>query len=208
MSSKTSGFAAYVARIIEEEGNHVTVVTKPQNLREHKDLRGYTERAAWLQDTRQGHRPDPNLVAAKGQLTQAVAESGYQVTRLQESSNDMAIARMPYAASLATAEADCPAGMDAGRWRQAIEDARAFILRWGSDAQRLGWSAAELFGLHPTAPSCRYDEMGLIWLINGGEITELSQGQAAIQHPSGAILKFYRRRPKENSQTPTAQITK
>src|SRR6516225_7917446 len=33
-------------------------------------------------------------------------------------------------------------------WRQAIEDGRQFLARWGEQAAALGWTADDLFGLH------------------------------------------------------------
>src|SRR5262245_12440758 len=40
-----------------------------------------------------------------------------------------------------------PAYIPEDRWRQAIEDGRAFLHQWGEQAQALNWSSAELFGL-------------------------------------------------------------
>jgi hypothetical protein len=49
------------------------------------------------------------------------------------------------------------------RWHQFISDAGTFLDQWSREAERLGWRAKELFGLHPVAPMARYDRMGLIW---------------------------------------------
>src|SRR4029077_12114798 len=74
---------------------------------------------------------------------------------------------------LAALESRCPNLVPSGRWQQAIEDGRAFLAKWGGQAEALGWTACDLFGLHqPPAkqhPSysrlSRYDETGLIWLL-------------------------------------------
>jgi hypothetical protein len=57
-----------------------------------------------------------------------------------------------------------------------------------SGAERLGWMAVELFGLHPDAPMARYDRMGLIWLLQGEHVVALTATEARL---SG--LTFYRK---------------
>jgi hypothetical protein len=42
-----------------------------------------------------------------------------------------------------------------------------FLDRFGQQAERLGWTADELFGLHPTVPMHRYDCMGMLWMLQG-----------------------------------------
>ncbi len=46
----------------------------------------------------------------------------------------------------------------------------AFISRSGHAAQPLGWTALDLFGVHPLAPASRFDAMGLFLLIQGGAV--------------------------------------
>ena len=62
----------------------------------------------------------------------------------------------------------CPELVDPGSWQQAIEDSRRFLAQWGEQAEALGWTARDLFGL-PPAPDkphpnyrrlSRYDETG------------------------------------------------
>jgi len=48
---------------------------------------------------------------------------------------------------VAAFEAGCPDLVPAERWRQAVEDGRAFLARWGDQAEALGWSPSDLFGL-------------------------------------------------------------
>jgi hypothetical protein len=81
-----------------------------------------------------------------------------------------------------------------------IVDARAFLARWGEQAEALGWTARDLFGLHqPPAPPhpsysrlSRYDEAGLIWLLQGRPVVALTEATAAIQSSSGAITSYRR----------------
>jgi hypothetical protein len=88
-------------------------------------------------------------------------------------------------------------------WQQCVEDGRAFLARWGEQAEALGWTSRDLFGLHtpPATPHpsysrlSRYDETGLIWLLCGREVVALTEATAAIQSSTGAIT-IYRRHNK------------
>jgi hypothetical protein len=98
--------------------------------------------------------------------------------------------------TLSALEARCPDLVPVGRWQVAAEDGRRFLARWGDQAEALGWTARDLFGLHqpPTPPHpsysrlSRYDETGLIWLLQGRPVVALTETTAAIQ--------TYRRRNK------------
>ena len=81
--------------------------------------------------------------------------------------------------------------------------ARAFLARWGDQAEALGWTSRDLFGLHtpPAQPHpsysrlSRYDATGLVWLLRGRPVVALTEATAAIQNPTGAIT-VYRRHNK------------
>src|SRR5262249_61561310 len=45
-------------------------------------------------------------------------------------------------------EARCPDLVPIDRWQLAVEDGRAFLARWVEQAEALGWTAKDLFGLH------------------------------------------------------------
>jgi hypothetical protein len=100
-------------------------------------------------------------------------------------------------------EARCPDLVPIDRWRAAVDDGRRFLARWGEQAEVLGWTAKDLFGLHqpPANPHpnysrlSRYDEIGLIWLLRGREVVALTEATAAIQSSTGAIT-IYRRHNK------------
>lgn len=70
--------------------------------------------------------------------------------------------------------------IDPRRWEQAKSDAAEFLADWGDRAAELGWTAEELFGLHPVAPLTRYDVMGLVWLLNGKEVRYIDERTAKI----------------------------
>jgi hypothetical protein len=80
------------------------------------------------------------------------------------------------------------------RWFDMIKDADAFLSSWGPTAHDLGWAALDLFGVHPVAPGCRYDLMGLVLLLGGGTVFALTDQTAAFRRWSGSTLT-YRRKP-------------
>jgi hypothetical protein len=96
-----------------------------------------------------------------------------------------------------------PEHVPTDRWQQAVEDGRRFLGQWGAQAEALGWTARDLFGLAPAPdnphPSylrlSRYDETGLIWLLQGRQVVGLTASTAAILNPSGSIT-CYRRHNK------------
>ena len=105
---------------------------------------------------------------------------------------------------LVALESRCPDLVPVDRWQQAVADGKTFLSRWGDQAQALGWTAKDLFGLltvpEHAKPSfnrmSRYDEMGLIWLLEGRRVVALTEGTAAIQKPGAASATMYRRHNK------------
>lgn len=79
------------------------------------------------------------------------------------------------------------------KYVSALADATIFLRDWGHQAEALGWSAGELFGLDPVAPLSRYDIMGLVWMLDGQRVVALTADAAIIKTESGSFLKFYRR---------------
>jgi hypothetical protein len=92
----------------------------------------------------------------------------------------------------------CPDHVEPADWRQAVEDGGRFLATWGDQAEALGWSSRDLFGLHtiPDHPKpsyrrlSRYDGTGLIWLLRGRPVVALTEITAAIQNPTGAIVTY------------------
>lgn len=64
----------------------------------------------------------------------------------------------------------CPEYVSIEDWQQAVADGEAFLAKWADQAEALGWSSRDLFGLAPIPvdphPSyqrlSRYDQTGLI----------------------------------------------
>jgi hypothetical protein len=72
-------------------------------------------------------------------------------------------------------------GFSETQWQQIVNDGGTFLDAWGAQAASLSWDAADLFGVHPDAPRNRYDQMGLVFLIGGGQITAVDERSATIQ---------------------------
>ena len=97
----------------------------------------------------------------------------------------------------------CPELVETDRWQQAIQDADSFVAQWGAQAHALGWTARELFGLHPVPPHpapayerlARYDAIGLIWLLQGRTVVALTEDEAAIQCSGGVVMYRKHRKP-------------
>lgn len=85
-----------------------------------------------------------------------------------------------------------PRGFPDDMWRQLGEDAVRFLDKWGPEACRLGWTTLDLFGVHPAAPTVRYDAMGLVPLIRGSEVISITDRSATTRQPSGACLSYIR----------------
>jgi hypothetical protein len=95
-----------------------------------------------------------------------------------------------YAKAFAEIQAHPPADVSRERWHQFVNDAGHFLDLWGRDAERLGWTSADLFGLDPVKPMARYDSMGLLWMLKRERVIALTSTEARL---SGGLA--YRRRP-------------
>jgi hypothetical protein len=104
---------------------------------------------------------------------------------------------------LAALRSKRPDLVEADRWQQAVRDAEIFVRYWGEQAQTLGWTVQELFGLHPTPgrppPNfqrlSRYDSTGLIWLLQGHPVIGLTETEAVIQSAGAVVVYRKLRKP-------------
>ncbi len=77
------------------------------------------------------------------------------------------------------------------RWERGVLWAQCLAESAASSAADLGWRAEALFGLHPAAPSARYDAMGLAFLIRPGDrIVSLTSTEAIVRGRMGAEQRF------------------
>jgi hypothetical protein len=91
-----------------------------------------------------------------------------------------------------------PAHIPEARWQLCVADGSRFLAKWGEQAEALGWSSADLFGLHtpPANPHptytrlSRYDQTGLVWLLQGRPVVALTEATAAIESKTGNITVY------------------
>ncbi len=87
---------------------------------------------------------------------------------------------------------NCPDWLAPDRWAVMLSDAESFLGRWGDTAHQLGWTALDLFGIHPVAPAARFDVMGLLPLLHEGAVIALTEDAATIRRSSNALLTYRR----------------
>jgi hypothetical protein len=132
----------------------------------------------------------------KPQLIAALVGSGCKVTIVE-----IPATGLRYRRTFAHLQLRPPAHVPEDRWRMAVSDGRAFLHRWGESAERLGWTSADLFGLHtpPERPHpsynrlSRYDCTGLCWLLGGRPVVALTESMAAIENPATGSITVYRK---------------
>lgn len=111
-------------------------------------------------------------------------------------------AASPLRAALIALERRRPEHMDPAAWQRAVEDGLRFVVTWGPRAERLGWTAADVFGLPPVPANphpgwqrrSRVDLLGLVWLTRGRPVTAITADTATIATSNGGALTFRRRR--------------
>jgi hypothetical protein len=89
-------------------------------------------------------------------------------------------------------------GVPPNRWPQIQRDVRQLVEhRWLHAALELGWSTADLFGCDQRAPWHRLDRSGLVLLLGGHEIVELSSDVATLGTRTGSMLRYRRPAPAQ-----------
>ena len=94
-----------------------------------------------------------------------------------------------YASACAGVLAHAPPEVPLERWQRFINDAGNFLDQWRYVAERLGWTAEELFGVHPEAPMARHDRVGPLWMLQGERVVALTATGARL----AGGLTFYRK---------------
>jgi hypothetical protein len=90
-----------------------------------------------------------------------------------------------------------PGDVPPQRWLRFIDDCGSFLDdAVAARAAAFGWGPLDLFGCDRERPFARVDHMGLLWLVNGGNVVGLHRDRAIIETASGA-RQSYRRRPVE-----------
>src|SRR4051794_39554219 len=182
--SSTSATVATPATVSSQTGpsvaNAATVASPEPNSETPNPLTVATVTRA---EPKSDHRPH-TTTGANGQATGSAVSSFASATLATPATgsdgDDQAAMAVTggvpaaYATAFAAMQMGCPSGVPEPRWRQAVNDAALFLKQWGEMAERLGWTADNLFGLHPTVPLSRVDAMGLVWLLKGQRVTTLT----------------------------------
>ena len=112
-------------------------------------------------------------------------------------------AYLAYFATSPSFERHIPEYVSQAAWETAVEVGERFLGEWGDQAEALGWTEQNLFGLHrpPAKPAAgysrlaRYDATGLVWLLGGRRVCALTERSAAIDNRiSGTVTHFRRGR--------------
>ena len=91
-------------------------------------------------------------------------------------------------------------GVPPNRWPQIQRDTHQLMeRRWLHAALDLGWSTADLFGCDQRAPWHRLDRSGLVLLMGGHEIIELTSDVTTIRTRTRSVLRHRRRPPAQPS---------
>lgn len=95
-----------------------------------------------------------------------------------------------------------PKGLYSSEWTEAIKRAVSFCDNWGDQALSCGWTARELFGMHPSAPLARLDGLGVAFMGTDAKVVGVEPGIVRLCHPTGSIRIA---RPPANPQQPAWQ---
>lgn len=82
-----------------------------------------------------------------------------------------------------------PSNVAPSLWRARVRGGLIFARDWGRLAHAVGWSADELFALHPSAPLIRFDAMGAAFLASGGTVLSVTDGAIVFVREGGAAQK-------------------
>lgn len=84
-----------------------------------------------------------------------------------------------------------PASIPENRWLQVIDDAGRFLDSWGAKLAAFGWSAPEVFGVHPSRPEVRRG--GLVWHLRGCKVLAACEDRVIVESKSGNKQSIYSR---------------
>jgi hypothetical protein len=89
-------------------------------------------------------------------------------------------------------EATRPPDVSDARWQKAMRGLAAFVAGgWADQAERLGWSRAELYAAPPLWS--RADLTGVALMIGDNEVTGVTPTEIQIRTASGVTQAFYRK---------------
>lgn len=198
-SSDWASFSEEISALIKNRGYSGYFGYQTENHRENKSLvvtrtqpQVVTKNSDWLPH---GAGVGPSNVLQNQEVVERVTKVTTVTNTFQQGRTSGDDSRMPaeWHAILAELKRRDPVEwLPADRWSDVITNAENFLARWGRAAEQLGWTALDLFGVHPIVPAARFDVMGLIPLIHGGEVVALTETAATIRRRSGALMTYRR----------------
>ncbi len=85
-----------------------------------------------------------------------------------------------------------PPQISGDRWVRFKLDLSTFLPQWDQTAVDLGWTAVEIFGVHYLKPHARPDGMGLVFILHGDVVTEMTEIGATIMTKTRARHSYPR----------------
>ncbi|MDD2324619.1 MAG: hypothetical protein PHW63_01205 [Alphaproteobacteria bacterium] len=89
-----------------------------------------------------------------------------------------------------------PSAYSQSRWDQILNDGGLFLDRWKGTVLALGWLPVDVFGVCLDAPVWRLDQMGLVPLLEGRRVIDITADTARIDCGQG-VIHTYRRLPRD-----------
>ncbi len=85
-----------------------------------------------------------------------------------------------------------PQAFTPARWVGLKSDATTLLVDHGDDLAAAGWTAADLFSVHPKAPEARQDYKGAVPLIHGRKVDGVTPETVTLRSADGSRLTIYR----------------
>lgn len=199
MTDTSSDFAAHVLGLLKNSGttgHSGHGLNKPLNSKEKsgtiREVPLVPVKSDWSRPLRSS---GTSFLAEKQSLTNPVTSVTTGTAILQGAADQPENGGAPaeWHAILADLEQqNCPDWLSPDRWNALLANSENFLSRWGSAAHSLGWTALDLFGVHPIAPAARFDVMGLMLLTQGGAVVALTADGATVRRTTGAALSYQR----------------
>jgi hypothetical protein len=88
-----------------------------------------------------------------------------------------------------------PEGYAEARWYTLLRDMRGFAEHRLDEALAAGWSLLDLFGSPPDTSARRWDLTGLVLMLDGREVGQITRDTITILNRLGDPNTFYRHAP-------------
>ncbi|MFN7755714.1 MAG: hypothetical protein ACK5O9_07750 [Holosporales bacterium] len=87
-------------------------------------------------------------------------------------------------------------------WALLKDNVGHFLDQWGKEAAAAGWTVHDLFAVHRVAPMARYDQMGLLPLLETRTVTAVDEKGATLlsSDSRGGARQRWNRRPYDQQR--------